>query len=94
MSSLTPAEKKLWEDRAAERRARAPAEELTAVTRLSDREYNALTTDLDVAIRLLNRAIQHEKRARYGHADIDRIRAARVLESIGPEKLIIGPELS
>ena len=58
-----------------------------------DRRYNAATTDLDRAIRLLNRASEEEKRGRLVSADSNRIFAARILERIGPEKLIVDPDV-
>ena len=49
--------------------------------------------DLDCVVRLLNRATEHQKWARYGHADIDRITACHILEHIGPERLTIDSDL-
>lgn len=59
-----------------------------------NRRYNNLTSDLDVARRLLNRAIDHDEHARYGHADIDRIRAGKIIQGIGPDLLIVDPEVT
>ncbi len=59
---------------------------------VQERRYNALTTDLDRAIRLLNSAIQFDSRGLWGQANSCRIEAAFILQSIGPELLCIDPE--
>ena len=50
--------------------------------------------NLDSAVRLLNRASEHEHYGRYSHAmlDRDRDRAGRILEYIGTWKLQIDPQ--
>ena len=63
-------------------------------TRMSDREYNALTTQLDEAIRLLHHASKYGRRGLTSSADPARLAAAEILENIGPDKLIIDPELT
>ena len=58
-----------------------------------ERDYNALTTELDVAIRLLNQAADYGAHDDWRSASNCRVAAAAILESIGPEKIIIDPDV-
>lgn len=60
----------------------------------SERRYNDLTTQLDRAIRHLNTASAYTTRGRDHAARDFRIEAARILEDIGPELLVIDPEVA
>ena len=59
-----------------------------------DRDCNALTSDLDKAIRYLNLAIKFDAEGDLDFGDKWRIDAAYILQRIGPERLIIDPELA
>lgn len=57
-----------------------------------DRRYNAATTQLDKAIRELNRAIDCERTGDFDWAKHSRLIAGEILERIDPELLIIDPD--
>lgn len=59
-----------------------------------DHRHNDLTTRLDVAIRHLNRSRDYSERGQDQLADHYRRAAAIVLEEIGPEKLMIDPDVA
>lgn len=69
---------------------------MTAHIRCDEREEirrkHRAKGDLDCAIRLINRAEEHEKYARYGHAMLDRDRAGRIFQHIGTWRLQLDPE--
>lgn len=57
-----------------------------------DLRYNVLTSELDRAIRLLTEAQKLRDADRTFSAGIAESKAVRILQEIGPERLIIDPE--